>query len=175
MRVPNEQIQSAAPTSLDTINAIGEYLDHERCKLNLILSLGLPEASASSTSDCKQADINRFQKLVCFQFNITNLEINKCFRLGRFQNDKLRPLLVTLTDSSASGQILKSAKTLRTSNTYERMYISPDLTPKEREANKCLRTELHRRKEEGANLIIKCRKLFPNYSHLELLLYQWRA
>ena len=61
---------------------------------------------------------------------------------------------MTLTNSSARGQILKSAKT---SNTYKQVYISPDLTPKEREANKCLHTELHRRKEAGeTNLIIRC-------------------
>ena len=144
---------------VDAVNVVGEYLDHERRKHNLIL-YGLPEASETSASDRKQADINSFHELVHSQFNITNLEISKCFRLGRPQNGKLRPLLVTLTDGSARGRILRGAKALRTSSTYKRVYISPDLTLKEREANKCLRTELRRRKEAGeTNLIIKHGKI----------------
>ena len=44
--------------------------------------------------------------------------------------------------------------------TYQNVFISPDLSPKERASNKILRQELRLRKEAGeANLIIRCGKI----------------
>ena len=55
---------------------------------------------------------------------------------------KIRPIQITLTDGYARGRVLRNAKTLRNSNSYQNVYILPDLTPKEREVNKLLRQEL---------------------------------
>ena len=88
------------------------------------------------------------------------MENSKCVRLGKPKNDKPRPLLVTVADNAIRRQILRNAKHLCHSNTYKRVFISPDLTLQEREANKQLRQELRRRKDAGeSNLIIKNGKI----------------
>jgi len=128
--------------SLNAPNVVDEYLDRERRKLNLII-YGLPEVSVPTGSERKSADLDGIQELVRSEFNINNLETSKCFRLGR-QGNKLRPLLITLSDSSVRRQILRNAKNLRNSSKYKNVFISPDLTPQEREASKTLHTELQR-------------------------------
>ena len=46
------------------------------------------------------------------------------------------------------------------------MYISPDLTPKEREINRQLHTELKRRKQAGeTNLMIKRGKIITKHTN----------
>ena len=103
---------------------------------------------------------NSFRQLVHSEFNINKVNIDKVTRLGKLVKEKPRPLLVTLVDNSVRRQILRNAKTLRNSTTYKKVFISPDLTPKEREANKNLLEELRRRKQAGeVNLIIKRGKI----------------
>ena len=150
----SEQAHTASHASPNTFNAIDEYMDRERRKLNLII-YGLPETSTPTGSACHSADLNSIQELVRSEFNITSLETTKCFRLGK-QSNKPRPLLISLTDNSIRRQILRNAKTLWNSNSHKNVFISPDLTPQERATNKQLRTELQRCKASGEiNLIIK--------------------
>ena len=59
---------------------------------------------------------------------------------------------------------MRNTKTLRNSSSYQNVYVSPDLTPKEREINKCIRQELRRRKEAGEpDLIIKRGKIVSKH------------
>ena len=162
LNTANEQVQTLpyAPSS-SPVEFVDEYLNRERRKMNLVV-YGLPESSATSSSERHLADSNNFVGLVDSEFKISNLEISKCFRLGKPKNDKPRPLLVMLTDISAKRQILRNAKLLRNSNSHKRVFISPDLTQQEREANKKLRNELQCRKQAGeTNLIIKHGKIVP--------------
>jgi len=146
--------QAHTVSHASSFNAVDEYMDRERRKLNLIV-YGIPEASAPTGSERQTADLKSIQGLVHSEFKITNLETTKCYRLGK-QSNKQRPLLIKLSDSSTRRQILRNAKTLRNSSTYKNVFISPDLTPQERASNKQLRIELQRRKAAGEpNLIIK--------------------
>ena len=55
---------------------------------------------------------------------------------------------------------MRDAKTVRSSNTYQNVFTSPDLTPKERETNKLLHQELKCHKEAGeSDLIIRRGKI----------------
>jgi len=61
---------------------------------------------------------------------------------------------------------LRNAKNLCKSNTYQNVFISPDLSPKEREFNKLLYQELKHRKEASkVNLIIRCGKIVPKQTN----------
>ena len=62
---------------------------------------------------------------------------------------KPRLLLVELGDVSTKRIILKQATKLRKSSTWSNIYISPDLTPKERSQNKLLRDELKTQRSAG--------------------------
>ena len=121
-------------------NAVDEYMDRKRHKQSLII-YDLLEASAPTGSECQTADLNSIQELVHSKFKITSLETIKCYRLGK-RNNKPRPLLIMLSNSSVRRQILRNAKSLRNGSTHKNVFISPDLTPQERVSNKQLRTEL---------------------------------
>ena len=59
--------------------------------------------------------------------------------------DKPQLLLVTLENLSTKRNILQQATKLCKSTTWNNIFISPDLTPKEREVNRKLRQELKTR------------------------------
>lgn len=151
-----------SPATTVTTNAtdiVDEYLSRERRKSNLII-YGLPEPNGSTPAERRSNDDTNVCGLIKSEFNIDNIEISKSFRLGKRNEGKNRPLLITLANNYARSRILRSAKNLRKSSTYQNVYISPDLSPKERETNKLLRQELRRRKESGeVNLIIKHGKI----------------
>ena len=106
------------------------------------------------------SDANAFSKLVSSQFKIQNINIAKTTRLGRINPDKPRSLLVNLSDSSSCRYLLQNSKMLRGNPEYSKVYISPDLSPKEQEANKKLHIELRQHRQAGeTNLVIKKGKI----------------
>ena len=110
---------------------------------------GLPESNDSNSANHNAANVASFGRLVSSQFRIENISIVKATRLGRLNPEKPRPLLVNLSDSSSRKYLLQNARMLRGNSEYHRVHISPDLSPKERELNKKLHTELKRRKQAG--------------------------
>ena len=131
------------------VEAVDEYLDRERRKCNLVI-YNLPEPIASNVKDRTQQDKNVFSQLVSSELKIENINLLKCIRLGKkTSNNKARPLLVSVTEASTKYNILKKASQLRHSSSHSKVYISPDMTRKEREAAKELRTELKRRLAAG--------------------------
>ena len=56
----------------------------------------------------------------------------KVFRVGKIDTNKARLLVVSLTNTSDRAEILRSAASLR-DTTWNRVYITPDLTWQERE------------------------------------------
>ena len=139
-----EQSRVSSPSQLYTsshiVNAMNEYFNRESRKQNLVI-YGLPESEGSNTSDQNMSDANAFSRLVSSQFKIENINIAKTTRLGRINPDKPRPLLVNLSDSSSRRYLLQNSKMLRGNPEYSKVYISPDLSPKEQEANKKLHVE----------------------------------
>ena len=66
--------------------------------------------------------------------------------------------------------ILRQATKLRVSSTWKKVYISPDLTLKEREQGKKLREELKKRKEAGEkDIYIKSGKMHQKVSTTDYL------
>ena len=162
-------IAPVVPVTSNATDVVDEYLDRERRKSNLII-YGVPE-STGSTDERKLNDNTYIKNLVHSEFNLDTIEITKCVRLGKRAEGKIRPVQITLTDRYVRGRILRNAKSLRNSTSYQNVYISPDQTPKEREASKLLRQELRRRKDTGeSNLIIRRGKIVsksvnPNTTH----------
>ena len=90
-------------------------------------------------------------------------------RLGKKTEDsstKPRLLRVTLENVEVKKQILMKAKHLRDSvdGNLSKVFISPDLTPKEREANRKLREELKARRDQGENVVIRNGKIVDSKS-----------
>ena len=81
---------------------------------------------------------------------------SKSFRVGKKMPEKHGLLLVTLDNPATKHDILKGARELRHSDMYSNVYITPDLTQKEREAGRKLREALASQQRAGeTNLIIR--------------------
>ena len=81
-------------------------------------------------------------------------------RLGQKQTSRPRSLLLKLSNETSRNQVLSQAPKLRFSNTWNQIYIQPDMTPTEREAYRKLQEEIRRRKSLGeSNLIIRNGKI----------------
>ena len=93
------------------------------------------------------------------KFKLTGIILGKTYRLGRKITDKTRPLLIPLPDISTKRQLLKLSKTLKDSEAWNNIFISPDLTPMEREEGKKLKDELRRRRNEGEDVNIRRGKI----------------
>jgi len=137
-------------------------VERERRKLNVIIH-NLPEPpDIPSSEQTKQKDIKKIGSLLSSEFKIETSKIQRAVRLGTPHpgSHKPRLLLVELGDISTKRQLLRQATNLRKSTVWSNIYISPDLTPKERAHNKKLREELKARKDAGEkNIFIKHGKI----------------
>jgi len=131
------------------VEVVDEYLDRERRKCNLVI-YNLPEPNASAAKDQTQLDKKAFSHVVSSELKIDKVNLLKCIRLGKKPtNNKIRPLLVSVAEASTKYNILKRASQLKHSSSYSKVYISPDMTRKERETAKEVRAELKRRLSAG--------------------------
>jgi len=139
---------------------VEEYLDRERRKTNLIVYNLQEPNNVQTTSERSEVDKNNLTQLFHSELRIEDVEITKCIRLGKTIQNKARPVLITIPNSNKRSSILRSASSLRKSEHHKDTFISPDMTPREREAAKELRAELRRRKSHGeVNIIIRRGKI----------------
>jgi len=73
---------------------------------------------------------------------ITETDLVKCIRLGAFSADRIRPLLITLSNEGIKDGIMKMGKDLgRSGVRYNRIGIAHDYTPRQRDENRKLLEE----------------------------------
>ena len=141
---------------------LDEYTDRERRKANIIIH-NLPESTLEKGPDKIADDIKRADEMLQYDVNMSDVKITKVIRLGgRGQNKQNKPrlILATLNNPDRRRAILAAARTLRHTDDWANIYISPDVTPLEREKEKKLREELKTWRNAGeSNLIIKGDKL----------------
>ena len=157
MDVSVEDNQAAPPTHITsskntTAEVIEEYMDREQRKLNVVVH-NVPEESTSQ-------DLEKVTSMFESEFSVPGSHIVKVARLGNSTNGRPRLLLATLDSEQHKRSIIKNAIKLSKSTTWNKVYVSPDLTAKEREVNKALREELKRRRANGErDIIIKRGKI----------------
>lgn len=86
--------------------------------------------------------------------NINEVKVDKGLRLGKKQPLKPRLLLISVSDFRVKMSILKAAKRLKTSTQLNNVYITPDLTHKEREQSRNFRAELKCRRDIGEKNLV---------------------
>ena len=128
------------------VEVIDEYMERDKRKNNLIIH-NFPESNTTTRNSFNE--IQDFSDMVKTEFNISEINVSKATRLKQTKPDKPRLLLITLDNLSTKRNILQQATKLRKSTTWNNVFISPDLTPKERELNRKLREELKVRKDAG--------------------------
>jgi len=112
-----------------------EEKDMENRRRNIILHR-VPEKRSDDVTERRQSDLTFVKDLLDGVFNI-QLEdegVEKMFRLGRWSEDKARPLLVSFKDLNHKETVLSNLAKLKAPiEKFRGVGISPDLHPKERE------------------------------------------
>ena len=131
------------------LEAIHEQKQQERLKLNLFVR------GMKSSDDDKR----RFVQLCVSELNLSEAEakeIKMTKRVGPASENNPQPMLVILTSAQIRRKILKNAPNLRRFSD-EKIFIAPDFTKKQLEANKVVYSEFKHRKSNGENV-----KIFRN-------------
>ena len=158
---PTNTKPSEPDTQISSIvtSYINEEKEKSRRRLNLIVH-NFSESKADDGPSRKQEDISAvssvFKKHLGISATITN-----AFRLGK-KGTKPRLLKITVASDMEKGQILRNCTKLRSANNPEevkKVFITPDLTPKEQAINKSLRTELKNLNKDGKVYQIKNGKI----------------
>jgi len=151
-----EPVSSHVPTTV-AVDVVNELHNRDRRKCNVVVH-NLPESVDQQES---HNDTNSFLEICRSVFNL-DVEIIKCYRLGKKQSSRPRSLLIQLSNEMSRNQVLSNAPKLRFSSTMKQVYIQQDMTPTERETYKKLYEELKRRRSQGENnLIIRNGRIVP--------------
>ena len=138
---------------------LDEIQDKECCKLNVVIH-NLREADGQSYAERTKGDGEAFKNMAKEGLKLI-VEATRTFRVGKKEGTKPRLMVVTLTNIANKVEILRAAASLRDTK-WNNIYITPDLTWKEREKGRQLRSELVRRKEAGEeNIWIRQGRIVP--------------
>ena len=128
------------------LEALQEQKQQEKRKLNIFIR-------GMKISD---NDKTRFAQICVSELHLTEAEANDIKmtkRVGLASENSPQPLLVTLNSAHIRRKILKNAPNLR-HYSEERIFIAPDFTKKQLEANKVVFSEYKLRKSRGENVKI---------------------
>lgn len=134
---------------------LNDLRETEQRKDNVMI-FGLKESNASSSSECIDHDMAHITRLSS-ELGVSHLQIGGCFRLGR-RSSRPRPIKVICQSSRQRTDLLRSAYNIPKLDSdlgFRRIFIKPDLSPKEQEADRQLRRELKRRREGGERVVIR--------------------
>ena len=157
--LPHASTATGTNKSVEALTgALDDYMDKERRKGNVVVH-NLPEQEGDSLVEKANKDATLFKEMIREEMKL-NVNVQKSFRVGKKIPGKPRLLIISLELPSAKQDILRMAPLLRHSERYVNIYITPDLTRKERDASKKLREELASRKRAGeTNLTIRAGKI----------------
>ena len=149
-------------------NVFDSFLDKEKRKLNVVVH-NLPEDTSPSLTERSERDNELFRDIVKEGLSLI-IRPTRSFRVGKRSADKPRLLIVSLENMETKVELLRMASQLRHLSTWKRIYVTPDLTKKEREESKKLREELAKRRQAGETDIMIKRGRIVKLSHLRHLL-----
>ena len=125
-------------------------------RANNIVVYGLKESEKEEAKDRKEEDYEKVKEMV-EEIGVEvkgNMEVK--FRAGKkVEGGKPRPVIVRVEDDESRELLLKNARRLARKDDWQTVFISPDLTWKQREEakkeEKKLREEAERKNEEAKN------------------------
>ena len=147
----NEPIPLSKPTQVsnaDINTTVASFLAEEkekekdRRRLNLIVHQ-LAEPNETDAQKRKECDVKETSDIIQKYLGVSATLTNP-IRLG-IKGAKPRLLKISVSSRQEKAQILKNCTKLRNKehpSNIQKIYITPDLTPKEQQANKALRSQL---------------------------------
>ena len=162
--LPKVNVANDRKAAKELSQALNDPMNKERRKSNLVVH-NLPEQTGDSVAERSEKDVACFMTMIkdVMRLHVTS---SRSFRVGKKHPNKQRLVSVTLDNMTSKHDILRSAPQLQNFEEYGNVYITPDLTQKEREVNRKLREELTARRKAGeANLTIKGGKIVKVAAH----------
>ena len=145
-------------TAEEISGVFDNFLDKEKRKSNLVVH-NLAESVGESYAEIVEQDVKKFVDIIKDALSL-HVRVVRAFRVGKKSQTKPRLLIVCTDNVEVKTDVLKMAPQLRQNALYSNIYITPDLTWREREEGRKLRDELARRREAGEeNLIIRRGKI----------------
>jgi len=95
-----------------------------------------------------KADMPKIKELFNTVFGL-DVNLSRVSCLGRKNESKTRPLLITVDDVVARSTFLSHSRKLHNFDQYKNVYLAPDRTKMEREKHQKLVNELKHRKSNG--------------------------
>ena len=153
--IPGQGNGKSSPNTEKAIaGVLDDYLEKEKRKLNVVLH-NVPEPAGETYAQRVEQDKATFKEIIRDGMHL-NVNATKAYRVGRPTHDKPRLLIVGMENAEVKIDVLKLAPQLRDTGDWMNIFITPDLTWKEREEGRRLREELRKRLSEGEqNLIIR--------------------
>ena len=128
--------------------AIEAYRDRESRKCNVIIH-NIPESKKLEAKERREEDLQEVGSLLEEGLELKDFQVQSIVRLGKRMEDKHRLIKVTVESVKTKREILSKTKKLKNEVKWSRIFVTPDLTPTERNRSKLLREELKRRKAAG--------------------------
>lgn len=156
------------------VEVLEERENKQKRVKNLVIYNVKEPSSEMSVRDQKEEDQAVCMDIFANELKVEATEIVETVRLGKREGNERederrpRPLLVKVSEVETKWDIIKNAKKLKESSktSYRHVYISPDLTPKERAEDKEVREQLKQKREQGERgWYIKNRKLVRGNFH----------
>ena len=162
----NNKSESGSCPPLATVHFQGlkpseEEADRNRRKNNLIV-FGLPESCQVKPDDKLHEDYENLRLVLQSKINLSADDLVNAYRLGSYDESKVRPFVLKFADESRKWEVLKVAKNLKLFKKDEcfPIYFSLDRTQQERSEWRNLLFELRDRTNKGEkNLVIKRNKI----------------
>ena len=141
--------------STAVVSLLHDEKEKEKRCMNLIIH-NLPESDATSGNDRKQHDISKVTEVFNKHLGLST-KITNAYRLGK-KGDNVRLLKVSVGSKQERANVLSKCTQLRKipSPSYlKNVFVTPDLTKKEQEANRALRAKLADMNKSGKKFKIK--------------------
>ena len=131
------------PSITSTVTSLlAEEKEKDRRRLNLIVHQ-LAEPTETDPQQRKECDIKETSDIIQKYLGVS-VSVTNAIRLGN-KGAKPRLLKISVGSKQQKASILKNCTKLRNKeypSNIQKIYITPDLTPKEQQANKALRSRL---------------------------------
>ena len=147
LKMEKETVMKVKTKLSDTTESnLREMELRETKKLNIML-FNVEESTAGSEEEQLREDA---ETLVKIQRDMgTSVPLTNVIRIGKAGVNKVRPLRATAPDSDSHRELLISAKKLRNSTVFNKVFLNRDMTPLERIQWKSLIKERKEKQEES--------------------------
>jgi len=155
---PEQASQGTIRTTVETMvnKQLGEDRDLAARKLNIIL-YRVPEPNSTTPDENRNQDLNFLEDFCQEGLNIDVKRdvVNKIYRLGKREADKVRPLLIGLKNPDVKSRLMSNLKNLKNAREcYKSISVAHDLTPGQRQQVKELLSQSKDTLSENEKLIV---------------------